>query len=205
MQRQLGGLDHASLQQGSDAGGLAGEEGFLERGEAFGDFAHGCGLRVARVQAIGERAGAGGESVFKPGESEFGQLDISVGDGLAQGEAARPLEGLGDGNRPCVAFADEATGGVFDALATEIEGQFRIGPRGGVALPGFGDGDLVLVELAFRILGGDFTHQGRKRNGGRGFRWWGGLGRKHGGSGEEKHANRRSDEMTERGQGMHEK
>src|SRR5690606_17275185 len=140
-----------------------------------------------------------------PGESEFGQFDITVGDGLAQGEAARPLEGLGDGNRPRVAFADEAAGGVFDALATEVKGQFRVGPRGGVALPGFGGGDLVLVELAFRVLGGDFTNQGRQRNGRRGFRWWRGLGRKRGGSGDKKHADRWADEMTERGQGMHEK
>ena len=54
----------------------------------------GRGAGVGRVQAVGEGAGARFEGVAETGEAEFGEGDLAVGEGFAEGEAAGPFEGL---------------------------------------------------------------------------------------------------------------
>jgi hypothetical protein len=167
LQRQLLRLDDASLQQRGDAAGLAGEEELAQRLVAGGDFRRGGGALLGGLQAVGERAGAGGERGLEAGEAEFGERDLAVGDGLAQREPARPLEGLRDGDRPGGALAGEDSGGVGDALAAGADGQLGIGEGAGGADPGAGGGQLGLVEGELGILGDDLGGQRRRRRRGR--------------------------------------
>jgi len=94
LEGKFGGLDHTRFEERSEAGRFAGEERVLERGETVGDRAHGGGAGVGRVQAVGEGAGARFEGVAETGEAEFGEGDLAVGEGFAEGEAAGPFEGL---------------------------------------------------------------------------------------------------------------
>ena len=162
LQGQLGRLDHAGFQQRGDAGGRAGEERVLQRGETPGHLAGGLRLGLAGVEPIGEGLGAGGQGVFKARETQLGELELAAGDGFPQGEAAGPLEGLRDRDRPGTAFADQGARDIGDALVPEAEGQFRIGPGCGEPPAGLGGGDFVLVKLKFGIPGGDFSDQGRQ-------------------------------------------
>ena len=94
LEGKFSSFDHAGFKERSEAGGFAGEECFLERGETVGDFTHGGGAGVGGVQTIGERAGARFEGAAETSEAQFGEGNLAVGERLADREATGPLEGL---------------------------------------------------------------------------------------------------------------
>ena len=159
LQREFAGFYDARFKLGCNASRLPGEVGFLQRGEAVRDFADGASLRIRGVQSVGERPRAGLERMAKSRESEFGELDIGVGDGFPEGEAARPFESLRHGHGPRRAFTGEHAGHVLHALTAELDRQLGIAQRRGTATAGFRRGDLGVVELQLGIVGRDLGHE----------------------------------------------
>jgi hypothetical protein len=117
-------LDHAGFEEGRETGGVAGEEGFLEDAEAFGDLGGGGGFFLSGEEGGGEDARAVAQGGLEAGEAEFGEGDIAVGDGFAEGETAGPLEGLRERNGPGGALTGEGAGGA-DAFVAGGYGEFR--------------------------------------------------------------------------------
>ncbi len=168
LERKFGGFDDAGFEERCEAGGLTREKGFLECGEAVGDFAHGGGAGVGRVQTVGEGARAGFEGRAETGEAEFGEGDLAVGEGFAEGEATGPLEGLRERDRPRGAFAGQGAGRIADAFVAGGEREFGIGASARGAHAGFGGGDFGLVEGEFGVARSDFGNEGVEFDGGLG-------------------------------------
>jgi len=129
---------------------------------------------------MGLAADARGQRGPEACQPELGQRDVLVRDGLAQAEASRPLERLGDADAPSDAVADEAAAVVGRALLSDAPGDLRQRlPAGGPARRPGGI-ELGLIEAELRVLDRGFPRQrGGVRGGGGGRVGGGGAQREH--------------------------
>ena len=95
-QGQLGRLDDARLQQRRQPGGIALDQHFAQLLEATGHFLRHRLLLLRRQGRVSQRAGPGRQRHLELRQPKFGELNLMIGNRLAQRDAPRPLDGLLD-------------------------------------------------------------------------------------------------------------
>src|SRR5688572_16838767 len=83
----------------------------------------------AAVTGERHRARAGGEARLEPRQAQLRQLDLPVGNCLAQTQPSRPFERLRQADGPRHAFAGERARRVAGPFVPDVAVQLRVGER----------------------------------------------------------------------------
>jgi hypothetical protein len=118
-QGQLGGLEDAHLQLGRDARRIALHQHLPQGTKTVGHGLGHAGLLLGTGQTEGVLADLARQFPAEGLETQRGQGDILVGDGLAESQTTRPFEGLPNGGDPHGALAGHR---VVQILASDLAG-----------------------------------------------------------------------------------